>query len=80
MKRIILTNNRSGTVTSSLKMGTSAEGWTCLNKTTTTQNVCHDQVWSLESGPDGVVSFKSCSDFNILLTNADTLLGDMGSY
>lgn len=80
MKRVTLTTTCSGTLTSSLKIGTSAEGWKCLNKTTTTQNVCHDQVWSLESGPDGVVSFHSCSVSCILLTNANPLLGDMGLY
>lgn len=76
---MILTNT-SGAVTSSLKLGTSAEGWKCLNKTTTTQKVCHDQVWFLESGPTGVVSFHRCSVANILLTNATSLLGDVGSH
>ncbi|KAH8783219.1 hypothetical protein F5883DRAFT_637477 [Diaporthe sp. PMI_573] len=44
-----------GIVTSSLKIGTSEEGLKCLNKTTTVHDVCHDQVWPLEGGPDGVV-------------------------
>ena len=47
----------SGIVTSSLKIGTSEEGLICLNKTTTVHDVCHDQVWPLEGGPEGVVSF-----------------------
>lgn len=50
-----LTQVCSGTVSSSLKIGTS-ETLKCLNKTTTVQNVCHDQVWSLKDRPDGVVS------------------------
>lgn len=41
----------------------------CLNKTTTATNVCHDQVWSLNNHPDGVVSIISCNTFDIPLAN-----------
>ncbi|KAJ0118227.1 hypothetical protein J7T55_009010 [Diaporthe amygdali] len=67
-----ITKRTCGTLTSSLKVGTSEDGWTCLNKTTTVQDICHDQVWYLEGGPDGVVRDHDPRTFRIHFTNKKT--------